>query len=79
MDANRQAEVGIMIDQAGAIARLFLPQFTAYILLGQTVAKAAPEVYEAAVKLLKQKEPSMEERTELARRLEALAHPETLR
>lgn len=60
------------------MAQIFLPQFTAFIVMGRAAAKAAPGLYEDVVKLLSKDEPTAEEKADLVRKLEALAHPENL-
>ncbi len=65
------------IDTGSAIARAIAPQFTAYIVLGTAIAKAAPQLYDDVVKLLHMAEPTPEEKADLASKLHALANPET--
>ena len=64
------------VEDAAALANLFLPQFRAYIVLGTVVAKAAPAVYNDVVRLISNPEPTAEDKAALARTLWALAHPE---
>lgn len=78
MSANETNSAAVIeaVDAAANLAQIFLPQFAAYILLGKTLAKAAPELYADAVKLVSVEEPTEAEKADLARKLELLANPE---
>ena len=78
VNENKQTAVLEAVDAAAALAQVFLPQFTAFIVLGRAAAKAAPGLYEDVVKLLSKDEPTPEEKQDLARKLQALANPENV-
>ena len=65
------------VESAVSVAQVFLPEYAAFFVLGRAVAKAAPGVYEDVVRLLEKAEPTEEEKEDLARKLKALASPET--
>ena len=71
------AEITQAIETGSAIARTLAPEFAPYILLGTAIAKAAPQLYDDVVKLLQKAEPTAEDKADLARKLHALANPET--
>ena len=75
-EMQQRKNVEQAIDDAAALAQIFLPQFSAYIALGRVVAKAAPELYEDVLKLVGNAEPTAAEKAELLRKLEALANPD---
>jgi len=77
IDPTRQQEFDAAIDQAAAVTSLFLPQYSALIVMGQAAAKAAPGVYADLVALIEKREPTVEDKADLARKLRALANPET--
>lgn len=81
MDATKleqvKAEIAAAVNLAGNIAGMIVPGQAAYIALGRALAVMAPELYQDAVDLFQQKEPSAEDTQSLAEDVHALLNPET--
>lgn len=73
-----KAEVSAAVDTAATIGRVIAPQYTAFIVLGQALAKALPGIYEDVLKLIAREKPTDDELADLAGKLHALANPETI-
>lgn len=73
-----EAEVNSAVNTAGAIASVIMPQYAAFIVLGQAIAKAMPELYDDVIRLLNKQEPTDEDTAELAKKIAALSAPETI-
>jgi len=71
------AEITQAVDLAATLATALGPQAAALIALGRVVAAVTPALYDDVVKLLQKAEPTAEEKADLARKLHALANPET--
>lgn len=65
------------VTRASTVAEIFLPEFAAYFVIGRALAAAAPGLYEDARKLVSAADPTEADKEELARKLHALANPET--
>jgi hypothetical protein len=78
MNDQLKAEIKAAVAAAGTIATFIAPQYTAFIVLGQALAKAAPEVFDGVVKLLQKAEPTEAEIADLHRLIDQLKNPETI-
>jgi hypothetical protein len=70
--------VNAAVDNAANIAEVVSPQFTAYIILGQAIAKAIPSLYIDVKKLIEGQEPTQAEKTALAKKIALLADPDSI-
>ncbi len=73
-----KAELTAGINTAATIATTVAPEYGPYIMLGKAVALAVPELYEDMVKLVQKAQPTDVETSDLAKKIAALASPETL-
>jgi hypothetical protein len=78
MNETLKAEIKAAVAAAGTVATFIAPQYTAFIVLGQALAKAAPEVYDGVVKLLQKAEPTETEVAELHALIEGLNNPDSI-
>jgi hypothetical protein len=82
MDATQLAalnsEIGAAVDTASSVAEVIAPQYAAFIILGQALAKAMPGLVEDVQRLLSAQEPTDADIAALGDKIAALASPETL-
>ena len=81
MDQNKlneiKAEISAAVNIAGNIVGMIVPGQAAYIALGRALAVMAPELYQDAVLLFQQKEPTQADQDLLAEDIHTLLNPET--
>lgn len=73
-----RANLDESIDTASGIAQIIAPQYVAFIVLGQVLAKAVPGLVMDVEELLSKDDPTDEEKAALAGKIASLAHPENL-
>lgn len=73
-----KANLDQSIDTAAGISEIIAPQYLAFIVLGQVLAKAVPGLVMDVEELLSKDKPTDEEKTALAGKIASLAHPEDL-
>ncbi len=77
MNAETQKQIAATIDDAAKVAlELLPPQYAGLILLGHMAAKAAPPLYEEALRIAGKGEPTPEDEAQLAAKIAVLANPE---
>jgi hypothetical protein len=72
-----KAEVSTAVDTAAGIATIIVPQYAGFIILGQALAKAAPDLYADAMNLIQKDAPTQADTDDFAMKIHALANPET--
>lgn len=73
-----KAEVTSAVDAAASIGQVITPQYAGFIVLGQAVAKALPDLYEDVRKLISREAPTDDEVRALSQRIHELANPESI-
>ena len=71
-------EIQSAVDTAAGIATVVAPQYAGFIVLGQAIAHAAPELYADVQALLSKKEPTDADAAELAGKIADLLNPASL-
>ena len=71
-------DIQSVISGISSPAKLLLPQYAAFIALGEVVAKVAPQLYLDVVKMISKAEPTAEEVNGLMKKVDALFEPEKL-
>ncbi len=75
---NIEDEIAKAVDTAANIGEVIAPQYTGFIVLGQAVAKALPDLYNDVKALLGTAAPTTDAQAALAAKIHALANPETI-
>jgi hypothetical protein len=67
-----------LVENVASVGSMLVPQYRAYLLLGATVARQFPSLFEDIKRLLDKDEPTQDEKIELWRKLRALQRPESI-
>lgn len=76
--ATLQAEVDTVINTAGTIGSAIAPQYAAFIVLGQALAKQFPALLNDVENLLSKKDPTPEDNQAVSAKIVSLLNPESL-
>lgn len=78
MDKETVAQIKSAINTAAGVASTIAPEYAPFIILGQAVAAAAPDLINDVEAMLSKQEPTDEDTQNLAVKIAALKNPASL-